>query len=109
MWYLFYAEPGQMMSTAERQAVVLSTSLGAHMSETVREYLLRLMIQPNHSALWAQDAADSLSDLTCLSAGSLYNRATRHFSYNETASPVSKKYKIHSRTGRCQMRASACA
>ena len=154
MWYLFYAEPGQMMSTAERLTVVLKrynrltgghaagmaeiyrgeaysvqgrfeesdiqayqaaflseqaqnasatygaalllginaiyrsdmaglqraveylenkaqgyaflhgTSLGAYMTETVRGYLLGLMMQPNRSALWTQGAADSLSDLT---------------------------------------------
>ena len=154
MWYLFYAEPGQMMSTAERLSVVLGrynrltnghaagmaeiyrgeaysvqgrfeesdiqayqaaflseqaqnasatygaalllginaiyradmaglqkaveylenkaqgyaflhgTSLGANMTETVRGYLLGLMMETNRSARWAQGEADSLSDLT---------------------------------------------
>ena len=49
---------------AQGYAFLHGTSLGASMTETVRGYLLGLMMQPNRSALWAQGAADSLSDLT---------------------------------------------
>ena len=154
MWYLFYAEPGQMMATAERMAVVFKrydrltnghaagaaelyrgeaysvqgrfeeadiqayqaaflseqsrsatvtygaalllginaiyrsdmaglqkavdylenkarsyaflqgTSLGTYMAETVRGYLLGLMMETSRSPLWARGGADTLSDLT---------------------------------------------
>ena len=154
MWYLFYAEPGQMMATAERLGVVLKrynrltnghaagaaelyrgeaysvqgrfeesdiqayqaaflseqaqnasatygaalllginaiyrsdmaglqkavdylenkargyaflrgTSLGIYMTETVRGYLLGLMMETGRSALWTRGDADALSDLT---------------------------------------------
>ena len=154
MWYLFYAEPGQMMATAERMAVVFKRydrltnghaagaaelyrgeaysvqgrfeeadiqayqaaflseqsrsatvtygaalllginaiyhsdmaglqkavdylenkarsyaflqgmSLGTYMAETVRGYLLGLMMETSRSPLWARGGADTLSDLT---------------------------------------------
>ena len=49
---------------AQRYAFLQGTSLGRYMVETVRGYLLGLMMETGRSALWTQGEADSLSDLT---------------------------------------------
>ena len=49
---------------AQSQAFLQGSSLGAYMVETVRGYLLGLMMEPSRSALWTQGEADSLTDLT---------------------------------------------
>ena len=49
---------------AQGYAFLRGTSLGNYMVETVRGYLLGLMMETGRSALWTQGEADSLSDLT---------------------------------------------
>ena len=49
---------------AQRYAFLQGTSLGNYMVETVRGYLLGLMMETGRSALWTQGEADSLADLT---------------------------------------------
>ena len=49
---------------AQRYAFLKGTSLGNYMVETVRGYLLGLMMETGRSALWTQGEADSLADLT---------------------------------------------
>ena len=49
---------------AQRYSFLQGTSLGNYMVETVRGYLLGLMMETGRSALWAQGEADSLTDLT---------------------------------------------
>ena len=49
---------------AQSHAFLKGTSLGAYMVETVRGYLLGLMMETSRSALWTQGEADSLTDLT---------------------------------------------
>ena len=49
---------------AQGYAFLRGTSLGNYMVETVRGYLLGLMMETGRSALWTQGEADSLADLT---------------------------------------------
>lgn len=49
---------------AQGYSFLRGRALGAYMVETVRGYLLGLMMETGHSALWTQGEADSLSDLT---------------------------------------------
>ncbi len=49
---------------AQRYTFLQGTSLGNYMVETVRGYLLGLMMETGRSALWTQGEADSLTDLT---------------------------------------------
>ena len=49
---------------AQGYAFLRGTSLGNYMVETVRGYLLGLMMETGRSALWTQGEADSLVDLT---------------------------------------------
>ena len=49
---------------AQRYPFLQGTSLGNYMAETVRGYLLGLMMETGRSALWTQGEADSLADLT---------------------------------------------
>ncbi len=49
---------------AQGYAFLRGTSIGTYMVETVRGYLLGLMMETGRSALWTQGRADSLSDLT---------------------------------------------
>ena len=49
---------------AQGYAFLRGTSLGNYMVETVRGYLLGLMMETGRSALWTRGEADSLSDLT---------------------------------------------
>ena len=49
---------------AQGYAFLRDKTLGAYMVETVRGYLLGLMMETGRSALWTQGEADSLSDLT---------------------------------------------
>ena len=49
---------------AQNYGFLQGTSLGTYMVETVRGYLLGLMMETGRSALWAQGEADSLGDLT---------------------------------------------
>ena len=49
---------------ARGYAFLQGTSLGAYMVETVRGYLLGLLMETGRSALWAQGGADALTDLT---------------------------------------------
>ena len=49
---------------AQRYPFLQGTSLGNYMVETVRGYLLGLMMETGRSALWTQGEADSLADLT---------------------------------------------
>ncbi len=49
---------------AQGYAFLRGTTLGTYMVETVRGYLLGLMIETGRSALWTQGEADSLTDLT---------------------------------------------
>ena len=49
---------------AQRYSFLKGTSLGNYMVETVRGYLLGLMMETGQSARWAQGEADSLADLT---------------------------------------------
>lgn len=49
---------------AQRYTFLQGTSIGTYMVETVRGYLLGLMMETGRSALWTQGGADTLSDLT---------------------------------------------
>jgi len=49
---------------AQGYAFLRGRTLGTYMVETVRGYLLGLMMETGRSALWTQGEADSLSDLT---------------------------------------------
>ena len=49
---------------AQSYAFLRGTSLGNYMVETVRGYLLGLMMETGRSALWTQGEADSLADFT---------------------------------------------
>ena len=49
---------------AQSYAFLRGKMLGTYMVETVRGYLLGLMMETGRSALWTQGEADSLSDLT---------------------------------------------
>ena len=49
---------------AQGYAFLKGTMLNNYMTETVRGYLLGLMMETGRSALWTQGEADSLSDLT---------------------------------------------
>ena len=49
---------------AQGYAFLRGTSLGTYMVETVRGYLLGLMMETGRSALWTRGEADSLADLT---------------------------------------------
>ena len=49
---------------AQGYSFLRGKALGAYMVETVRGYLLGLMMETGSSALWTQGEADSLSDLT---------------------------------------------
>ena len=49
---------------ARGYAFLKGTGIGGYMVETVRGYLLGLLMETGRSALWAQGGADSLSDLT---------------------------------------------
>ena len=49
---------------AQSYAFLRGSSLGNYMVETVRGYLLGLMMETGRSALWTQGEADSLADLT---------------------------------------------
>ena len=49
---------------AQGYAFLRGTTLGNYMVETVRGYLLGLMMETGRSALWTQGEADSLIDLT---------------------------------------------
>ena len=49
---------------AQGYALLRGTTLGTYMVETVRGYLLGLMMETGRSALWTQGEADSLADLT---------------------------------------------
>ncbi len=49
---------------AQSYAFLRDRTLGTYMVETVRGYLLGLMMETGRSALWTQGEADSLSDLT---------------------------------------------
>jgi len=49
---------------AQSYAFLRDRTLGTYMVETVRGYLLGLMMETGRSALWTQGEADSLADLT---------------------------------------------
>ncbi len=49
---------------AQGYAFLRNRTLGTYMVETVRGYLLGLMMETGRSALWTQGEADSLADLT---------------------------------------------
>lgn len=49
---------------AQGYSFLRGTTLGTYMVETVRGYLLGLMMETGRSALWTQGEADSLADLT---------------------------------------------
>ena len=49
---------------AQSCAFLQGTSIGRYMVETVRGYLLGLMMETGRSALWTQGGADTLADLT---------------------------------------------
>ena len=49
---------------AQSYAFLRGKTLGTYMVETVRGYLLGLMMETGRSALWTQGEADSLADLT---------------------------------------------
>ena len=49
---------------AQSYAFLRGRTLGTYMVETVRGYLLGLMMETGRSALWTQGEADSLADLT---------------------------------------------
>ena len=49
---------------AQSYAFLRTRTLGIYMVETVRGYLLGLMMETGRSALWTQGEADSLADLT---------------------------------------------
>ena len=52
------------------------TAINAQMAETVRTYLLGLMMEPDRSAAWARGAADTLGDLTFTNFMAKTNRIT---------------------------------
>ena len=52
------------------------TALNAQMTETVRTYLLGLMMEPDRSAAWARGTADMLDDLTFTNFMAKTNRIT---------------------------------
>ena len=49
---------------AQSYTFLQGASIGTYMAETVRGYLLGLMMETGRSALWTQGGADALSDLT---------------------------------------------
>ena len=49
---------------AQSYAFLQGTGIGRYMVETVRGYLLGLMMETGRSALWTQGGADALADLT---------------------------------------------
>ena len=52
------------------------TAINTQMAETVRTYLLGLMMEPDRSAAWARGAADMLGDLTFTNFMAKTNRIT---------------------------------
>ena len=52
------------------------TAINAQMAETVRTYLLGLMMEPDRSAAWARGSADMLGDLTFTNFMAKTNRIT---------------------------------
>ena len=76
------------------------TAINAQMAETVRTYLLGLMMEPDRSAAWARGQADTLDDLTFTNFMAKTNRITDlilHREYKRAIASVEASLQLDSR------------